>query len=167
LRTSATIQADRQAAPLLEAFLRPTLFLPELQSRKKPAVLEELVEALVSAGVARHGEVVLEALRQREALGSTGIGKGVAVPHARSTLIGERAVLMARSSRGVDFDSPDGLPVTLLFLIVAPPMERDPVYLKLLADIVRGVRLAKARRRLLEAADFDSAREVLLHACAE
>lgn len=151
----------------IEAFLKPSLYLPTLQSRKKPAVLQELVQALVPAGVTRHPQVVLDLLTQREALGSTGIGKGIAVPHARSTLIHERAILIGRSVRGVDFDAVDELPVHLFFLIVAPPVERDPVYLQLIAEIVRAVRLVKVRQRLLEAPDFATVQEVLLHAAAE
>lgn len=126
-----------------------------------------MVQALVPAGVTRHPEVVFDLLVQREALGSTGIGKGVAIPHARSTLIAERAILVARSVRGVDFDAVDEMPVHLFFLIVAPPAERDPVYLQLLAEIVRAVRLAKVRQRLLGAPDFTTIREALLHAAAD
>src|SRR6266850_1381274 len=132
--TTATVAAPKPATAL-EGILRSTLFLPNLQARRKPAALEELVQALVPAGVTRHPAAILDLLAQREALGSTAIGKGVAVPHARSALIGERAVLVARSVRGIDFDAPDGEPVHLFFLIVAPSVEHDPIYLKLLADI--------------------------------
>ena len=164
--TSATLAARKPAAAI-EAFLRPSLYLPELRSRKKNAVLDEVAQALSAAGMTRHPAAVAEALRQRESLGSTGIGKGVAVPHARSTLVSERTVLVARSHKGVDFDAIDGNPVHLMFLIAAPPIERDPIYLKLLAEIVRAVRLVKVRQRLLDAPDFDTIREVLAHAAAD
>jgi len=164
--TPAGIAAAKDST-LIEGFLRPGLFLPSLQSRKKSAVLEELVQALVTAGVTRHPGVVLDLLRQREALGSTGIGKGVAVPHARSTLIYERAIVFGRSPRGVDFDATDEQPAHLIFLTVAPPSDRDPVYLQLLAEIVRAVRLSKTRQRLLEAPDFASVQEILIHAAGE
>lgn len=156
-----------QPTTIIESFLRPSLFIPELRSRKKQSVLEELASALAGAGVTRNPDVIVQVLLEREALGSTAIGKGVAVPHGRSTLVGERAVVCARSSRGVDFEPPDGLPVQLVFLLVAPAMERDPVYLKLLAEIVRAVRLAKNRQLLLRAPNFASLREVLLHGAAE
>ncbi len=157
--TTAEIAAPRSAA-LVEAYLRPKLFVPEIRSRKKASVLEELVQALATAGVTRHPEAVLDMVRRREALGSTGVGKGVAVPHARCTLVTERALLVARSSRGVEFDSPDDAPVQLIFLIVAPPADRDPVYLSLLAELVRAVRLAKVRQALLDAPDFSAMRNV-------
>jgi len=111
--------------------------------------------------VARQADALLEVLRQREALGSTGIGKGIAVPHARSTMVAERAVLLARSSKGVEFDAADGNPVHLIFLIVAPPIEKDPIYLQMLAQIVKSVRLAPARRRILEAPDFATIRSLI------
>jgi PTS system nitrogen regulatory IIA component len=158
--TSATSTLPRGAS-VAEGFLRPALFIPELRTKKKSSVLEELVEGLVAAGVTKHPDAILELLRQREALGSTGIGKGIAVPHARSTIISERVVLIARSRKGVEFEAADGAPVHLIFLIVAPPLEPDPAYLKLLAEIVHSVRLARVRQRLLDAPTFEAAREVL------
>jgi PTS system nitrogen regulatory IIA component len=120
-----------------------------------------MVSHLAAHKVARLADPVLEVLRQREALGSTGIGKGIAIPHARSTMVAERAVLLARSAKGVDFDAADGNPVHLCFLIVAPPTEQDPIYLQLLAEIVKSIRLAPARRRILEAPDLDGIRTVI------
>jgi len=71
---------------VVEQFLRLDLFIPELRSHKKASVLEEMVGSLARAGVTRNPEVVLQLLYEREALGSTAIGKGVAVPHGRSVL---------------------------------------------------------------------------------
>src|SRR6185295_13773953 len=164
--STAAIVAPKSATAI-EGILRSTLYLPNLQARRKTSVLEELVQALVPAGVTRYPGAILDLLAQREALGSTAIGKGVAVPHARSALIAERAVLVARSVRGIDFDAPDGKPVQHFFLIVGQSVGQDPVYLRLLADIVRAVRLTKVRQRLLEAPDFAAVQEALIHAAAE
>jgi len=164
--TTATF-AGRKTASVVEDYLRASLFIPELRTKKKSSVLEEMVSSLVATGVTRHPEAVLDVLRRRESLGSTGLGKGVAIPHARCTLVTERALLVARSTRGVEFDSADGAPVHLLFLIVAPPVDRDPVYLQLLADLVRGVRLARVRQRLIDAPDFSLIREILVEASHE
>jgi fructose-specific phosphotransferase system IIA component len=153
--------AERRTETLLELHLRPSLFIPELKNKRKSAVLEEMAAHLAAHRVARQADPVLEVLRQREALGSTGIGKGIAIPHARSTMVAERAVLLARSVKGVEFDSVDGNPVHLCFLIVAPPTEQDPIYLQLLAEIVKAVRLAPARKRILEAQDVDSIRTII------
>src|SRR5258705_10678501 len=104
MMNSATVAAAKSATAI-EGFLRSELYLPNLQSKRKTSVLEELVRALVPAGVTRHPGGVLDLLGQREALGSTAIGRGVAVPHARSMVIGERAVLVARSARGSEFEA--------------------------------------------------------------
>jgi len=154
-------------ATAFESHLREHLFIPELRSRKKQSVLEEMVDALAAAGVTRHRDAVLGVLCQRESLGSTGIGKGIAVPHGRSTFVSERVILVARSTKGVEFDSVDGKPVHLCFLMAAPPMDRDPVYLQLLADIVRSVRLARTRERILQARDFAAVRAALAQASGE
>jgi mannitol/fructose-specific phosphotransferase system IIA component (Ntr-type) len=150
------LTAERKPASNLESLLRPSLFIPELKSKRKGSVLEELVNHLAEQKITKFPDAVLEVLRQREALGSTGLGKGIAIPHGRSTMVSERAVLFARSHKGIDFEAMDGDPVHLCFLIVAPPVEKDPVYLQLLADIVKVVRLARVRQRLLDAPDFDA-----------
>ncbi len=154
--------AERRLATHLESYLRPELYIPELKSRRKSSVLEELVSHLAEQKVARFPDPVLEVLRQREALGSTGIGKGIAIPHARSTMVAERAVLFARSKKGIDFDAVDESPVHLCLLIVAPPTENDPIYLALLAEIVKALRLARVRQRLLDAPDFETVRNLIL-----
>jgi fructose-specific phosphotransferase system IIA component len=160
---NAPASREKPATPL-SPHIRPEFFVSDIQSRKKAAVIDELVGVLHRAGVTKYPEAVRQAVAQREALGSTGIGKGIAVPHARSTMVSERAVVVARSRRGVDFEALDGEPVHLCFLIVAPPVEKDEVYLQLLARIVRGVRLARTRQRLLDAPDFDAVRSILLRA---
>jgi len=160
----ASVVTAAVPASAVESHLRQDLFISELRTRRKSSVLDELARALTAARVARTPDPVLDALRRREALGSTGIGKGIAVPHARSTLIAERALLVARSTKGVEFDSVDGGPVHLIFLIVAPPLERDPIYLKLVAEIVRSTRLARTRQKLLEATGFAALKEILVEA---
>jgi len=164
--TIASVATSRET-PLLWQHLQQALFISELKSKRKASVLEEMVSTLVTAEVTRHPDGVLDAVRRREALGSTALGKGIAIPHTRSTLVNERAIVVARSKKGIDFDSPDGSPTNLFFMIVAPPLERDPVYLNLLADIVRSVRLAKTRQRLLEAANFVALRRILAGAAHE
>jgi PTS system nitrogen regulatory IIA component len=159
--------SEVRKSPLLAPYLRPALYVPELKSRKKAAAIEEMVAVLSAEKLTGHPEGVLEAVRMREELGSTGLGKGIALPHARSTLVTQRAVVVARSAKGIDFDAVDGRPAHLFFLVVAPPLERDPVYLKLMAEIVRAVRLAKTRQRLLDASDFKAVRRILIGAIDE
>jgi len=112
------------------------------------------------AGV-RDPELLLEMLRRRESLGSTGIGKGVAIPHGRSLAVTELRVLFARSQHGVEFDSMDKKPVHLFFLIVAPPQDKRNEYLPLLGRIAELVKEKKIRDRLRKVEQFDDLRELL------
>lgn len=164
---ASVVSATIVPPSLVGLHLRSSLFISELRTKKKPSVLEELANAAAAAGLTRSPEALVDGLRRREALGSTGIGKGIAVPHVRSTLVSERAVLVARSTKGVEFDSLDGGLVHLCFLIVAPPIERDPIYLKLVAEIVRAVRLARTRQKLLEAPGFGPLKTILVEAARD
>ncbi len=145
----------------LSEFFEEDLFIPELKATDKGGALKEMVEALVRANRIREGEILLETLRQREQLGSTGIGRGVAVPHGRTLAITRLAVVFARSSKGIAFEAMDDKPVHLLFLTVAPPQERSNLYLPVLGKIVEMVKSAKNRRRMLESADFDEVSEII------
>lgn len=145
----------------LSEFFEEDLFIPELKSRDKEGALKEMVDALVKAQRITEGDILLQMLRQREHLGSTGIGRGVAVPHGRTLAITRLAVVFARSAEGIEFDSMDGKPVHLIFLTVAPPQERSNLYLPVLGKIVEMVKSAKNRRRLQGAKDFDEIAEVL------
>jgi fructose-specific phosphotransferase system IIA component len=81
----------------------------------------------------------VSAVLEREKLGSTAIGAGIAIPHARANTVNEVSIAFARSSQGIDFNSADGDPVNLIFLLAAP-VESGSLYLKLLARISRLLR---------------------------
>jgi mannitol/fructose-specific phosphotransferase system IIA component (Ntr-type) len=85
----------------------------------------------------------------------------VAVPHGRTLAITRLTVVFGRVPAGVEFDAMDGKPVELVFLTVAPPQERNNLYLPVLGKIVETVKSAKTRRRLLAAASFDEVAEIL------
>ena len=120
---------------LLEFFAEEHI-AAELASTRKSDALEELVQKLCDSGCLRKSEVqdVLRALMRREELGTTGIGKGVAVPHAKHA--GVRGVVgaLGRSTKGVEFDALDGQPVYLIFLIVSSPDAVEP-HLKALKKV--------------------------------
>ena len=145
----------------LSEFFEEELFLPDIKAANKEGVLEEMIDALVKAKGIQNKGILLEMLRQRERLGSTGIGRGVAVPHGRTLAISSLTVMFGRIPNGVDFDAMDGKPVQLVFLTVAPPTERSNLYLPVLGKIVETVKSAKTRRRLLEAGDFDDVAEII------
>lgn len=145
----------------LSEFFEEDLFIPEIAASDKKGALRELVDTLVRSQRIKEGDILLQMLEQREHLGSTGIGRGVAVPHGRTLAISRLAVVFGRSEKGIDFDAMDGKPVHLVFLTVAPPQERNNLYLPVLGKIVETVKSAKNRRRLLAAGSFDEVAEVL------
>lgn len=106
-----------------------------LESESKDQVLEELVSLL---GLDEKSEsILIKTLRRRETLGSTGVGKGIAIPHCRSLLVNNLRLAYGRKLSGMDFDSIDGEPVQHFFLIVAPPIEVSNQYLPVLGKIAQ------------------------------
>ena len=132
-------------------FLREDLILPDLTATDKPGVLRELCVALGRVHGLDPGRLT-EVLLEREKLGSTGVGEGVAIPHGK--LPGLNGVIGAfgRHVAGVDFDSLDGSPTHLFFLLVAP---EDSVgqHLKALARVSRLLKDRAFREKLIGAAD--------------
>ncbi len=106
-----------------------------LEARDKEGVLKELVDLLDLSD--ENKEILLEALKRREELGSTGIGKGIAIPHSRSTVVDNIYLVIGTSKEGVDFDSVDGKPVHIFFMLVAPPNDPGTRYLISLGRIAQ------------------------------
>jgi mannitol/fructose-specific phosphotransferase system IIA component (Ntr-type) len=104
----------------------------DLKAKKKEEALQELVGMIKSGDEA---EQILQRLLEREELGSTGIGKGIAIPHSRSLLVSKLEVAIGRSTRGVSFDTIDKKPAHLFFLIIAPPQDPGNQYLVTLGRV--------------------------------
>lgn len=130
--------------------LDPAAIAADLQSREKSGTLVELADTLcrVEGGLDR--DEILRVLQERERLGSTGIGDGVAIPHGKLRRIDGLLICFGRSRQGIDFDSMDGRPAHLFFLLLAPE-ESVGVHLKTLARISKLLKGPAVRRRLLEA----------------
>lgn len=126
----------------------------ELSANAKDALLAEMAGALASAEAGLDEGALLGVLREREALQSTGIGEGVAIPHGKVAGLERLVATFARSTRGVDFDSIDGEPTQLFFLLVVPEQSGGQ-HLKALARISRFFRDASFRERLMAAQDLD------------
>ena len=94
--------------------------IADLKSRTKRGVMEELCQALAADNPGLDQTRLMEVLVERERLGSTGIGDGIAIPHGKTDQIDELQLAFGRSVAGVDFDSLDGKPAHLFFLVVAP-----------------------------------------------
>jgi PTS system nitrogen regulatory IIA component len=119
-------------------FLSKKAINPDVKSVKKEDVIKELVDALIEAGdiEKRHRNKLIEALMARESLGSTAIGQGIAIPHAKSDSVTKLIAAFGLSKKGVDFDSLDGEMVNIFFLLLAPQDSAGP-HLKALARISR------------------------------
>ena len=123
--------------PLLD-FLAPAAVIPALRASSKKQALQELAE--VAARLTGLEErTIYEVLLQRERLGSTGIGDGVAIPHAKLARLDSIFGLVARLDKPIDFEALDGQPVDLMFVLLAPE-EAGADHLKALARIARVVR---------------------------
>ena len=126
----------------------------DLASDTKDAVLEELARAVAKVEPSLNAEQLQEVLADREALQSTGIGEGVAIPHGKISGLDHIVASFARSVKGVDFQSIDGQPTHLFFLLVVPEHSGGQ-HLKALARISRFFRDAEFRQKLISAASLD------------
>ena len=139
---------------LLE-FMRPQWLIADLRSDDKTGVLAEMVAPLVDAGVVSDASQAVQVLLDREKLGSTGIGEGIAIPHGKLPRLENVVAVFARSKEGVDFEAMDGAPVHLFFLLMAPENSAS-LHLKALARISRMLRSrAGFRDELMNATDVD------------
>ncbi len=132
-------------------YFTPELVVAEFTASTKDEALQQLAEQVaVAAGL--ESAAVLAVLKDREALGSTGIGGGIAIPHGKMAGLKDVLVFFARSSPGIEFAAVDGKPVHLIFLLLAPENAAG-THLKLLARISRMLKQSAFRDKLLAAAD--------------
>ena len=118
-------------------------------AKTKAEALAELVNTLIKGGLKLDPLKVIEVLQQREKLGSTGIGDGLAIPHGKISSLNEIVVAFGRSKKGVDFDSLDGKTVHIFFLLPAPENSVGQ-HLKALAKISKMLKTANFRQKLIE-----------------
>ena len=111
----------------------------DLGCQNKQEAIDKLSGLLSDSGKVSDRTHFVKAVMERERLGSTAIGAGIAIPHARANTVNEVSIAFARAPKGIDFNSVDGDPVHLIFLLAAP-IESGSLYLKLLARISRLLR---------------------------
>lgn len=135
-------------------FLCAKAVTTELKGTNKIEVIQELVGLLVSAGAVdkKHKAKLIEILMAREALGSTAIGQGIAIPHGKCEYVSKLTAGLGISSKGIDFDSLDGEPAYIFFLLVAPIDSAGP-HLKALARISHLLKDRYFRENLKNAKD--------------
>lgn len=126
--------------------------LADLTSQDKNEVIRELAEAIHQAEPSIDASQLAEILLERENLGSTGIGSGVAIPHGKMPGLESLVAGFGRSKKGVDFDSQDGEPTHLFFVLLAPENSAG-LHLKALAKLSRLLKSSQFRDRLMEAPD--------------
>jgi PTS system nitrogen regulatory IIA component len=132
-----------------------SLCIPDLKSKKKDAALAEIAAAAALAGLASDAELLLEVLKLRERLGTTAIGKGVAIPHARSLTVTHARLLVARAPRGIEWNAPDDAPVQLVFAALAPSEWPEEAFHGLVARAASSARLQRNRQKLLAAPSLE------------
>lgn len=131
----------------------------ELAGATKDEVVAEMVRLLRVDDRAQH--TLLRLVQRREQLGSTGLGRGVAVPHCRSLAVGRLRLAFGRHRTGIDFDAIDRRPVTNVFLIAAPPTEVANQYLTVLAQIAQLAKEPDTPERLARLETVDDFFELL------
>jgi len=136
----------------LDSLIGPELIFPEIQGADRPTVLRDFAERVAALGLVRDADALYQKLWEREQLGSTGIGSGVAIPHCKMKGV-ERAILAVGLVRkGVDFGAVDAEPVRVLFLLVSPN-DSPAEHLQALAAISRWVKADRHVDQVLKAAD--------------
>ncbi|MHC5250594.1 PTS sugar transporter subunit IIA [Enterococcus sp. HY326] len=138
----------------IRTILKPAFINFELTSQDKEAAIRELANTFVTEGVVKNESVYLKAVMQREAESTTGIGFGVAIPHGKSLAVTKPSLAFGRSLPGISYDSMDGKPVHLIFLIAVPKASNDE-HLRILSKLSRKLMHEDIRQKLLTATDAE------------
>ena len=132
--------------------LKKEYIIEDLVSSDKESTLDELSSFLKDKGMVSNKETLQSALMEREALGSTGIGENVAIPHAKISAIDQIITVFGRSIKGIEFDSLDKKPVHFIYLVLAP-MNSSGQHLKVLARISRLLKNKSLRESIISATE--------------
>ena len=143
----------------LTDLVAPNAIIPALKVNGKKQAIQELA-ARAAELTGQSEREILEILLQREKLGSTAVGNGVAIPHGKLAKLGRLFGLFARLERAIDFEALDSQPVDLVFLLLAPEAAGAD-HLKALARVARALRNPETARKLREARDADALYAVL------
>lgn len=147
----------------IQDLLRKDVMLLDLQATEKKAVIEEMIQSLVDHDYVTDFEIFKEGILAREALTSTGLGDGIAMPHSKNTAVKEATVLFAKSNKGVDYESLDGQPTDLFFMIAAPEGAND-THLAALAELSQYLMKDGFADKLRQVTSPDQVIEIFDHA---
>lgn len=134
--------------------LKPAFINFDLQATDKQAAISELANTFVSEGVVTNESVYLKAVMKREEESTTGIGFGVAIPHGKSAAVTEPSLAFGRSQTGIQYDSMDGKPVHLMFLIAVPETSNDE-HLRILSKLSRKLMHEDVRQKLMTVTNLE------------
>jgi PTS system nitrogen regulatory IIA component len=140
--------------------LSPESVALDIKAQGKREALGELCALLAQGKKIADGDGLLKTLMDREALGSTGIGQGVAIPHGKSAAVGAPAAALGLSKKGVEFESLDGEPVHILFLLMAPA-DAAALHLKALAKVSRLLKDKFFRQALRDASSVEEILKII------
>ena len=143
----------------LTDLVAPNAVIPALKVNNKKQALQELA-ARAAELTGQNERAILDILLQREKLGSTAVGSGIAIPHGKLAKLGRLFGLFARLERPIDFDALDGQPVDLVFLLLAPE-GAGADHLKALARVARLLRDPEIARKLRDSRDVNAIFSVL------
>ncbi len=143
-------------------FLCPEAITIDLKAHDKKAAINEIVEMLAKAKKVKKTSEVIATVLEREKLGSTGIGQGVAIPHGKTDAVNEQIGALGISQKGIEFNSLDGEPVFLMFFLVGP-VEVTGQHLKALSRISRLFKDKFFRQSLREAKSVDEVIKIIQH----
>ena len=145
---------------LLSKLLKENCIILDLKSKEKMAALKEIVDNLEEKQEIPDKKDFLRAMVEREKMKSTGIGRGIALPHAKTESLKKPVIAFARSKEGIDFKSLDGRPVHLIFALGSSEMQVN-FYLEALARLASLLRNEKFRQSLIEAKDSSEVLKVI------
>ena len=137
---------------IITDILKKEHIIENLVNTDKESTLDELSSFLKDKGMVSNKETLQSALMEREALGSTGIGENVAIPHAKISAIDQIVTVFGRSIKGIEFDSLDKKPVHFIYLVLAP-MNSSGKHLKVLARISRLLKNKSLRESIIRATE--------------
>ena len=145
----------------LDQILKIEFINANLSARNKDEALAELINTIIQGGIKLKHSLIIEILTQRESLGSTGIGDGVAIPHGKIPGLDEIVVAFGRSMEGIPFDPMDGKPVHLFSMLLAPENSSGQ-HLKILAKISKMLKDVDFRKKLLKAKSQSDLYKIIL-----
>ncbi len=145
----------------LSSLLTPERVLLGVKEKNKDALLSLLIRTIADLGGVADATILESEIKEREALGNTGIGRGIGFPHAKSTQVKDILLLLALPAKPIDYGALDGVPVNIILFIVAPADGDNNVYLHTMARISRLLGKSEVREKILAAKTPDQVVEIV------